>query len=270
MATDPKIQANGDEGKVTFDEAQQAKVNELIQEAMGRAGKEFKDKATQLSADLAAMKKQFDDAAAERDALKTSSITDPSKGKDGDSEKLAQLQAKFDALKTSYDNQRIQLETATTTLKTKDAEVVAAREEAVNTRKTVAIQGAASKIGFVDVSIVQKLVGDRISVDAESGKFVVLNEQGQPTLNAGFDRMGIEEFLTTFAKENPYLVKSRNVGGAGSTHDGRQDLSGNKQYAPEDIFGSKSDARLASKLAKEDKAEYRRLKALAIESGLLR
>jgi hypothetical protein len=47
---------------VTFTEAQQARINEIVREAMGRAGREHRDRAEQLSTENTTLKSQLEEA----------------------------------------------------------------------------------------------------------------------------------------------------------------------------------------------------------------
>lgn len=246
--------------KVEFNEAQQAKVQELIDKAVGRvAGNlrgEYEPKLASLQTELTEAKAAA--KAAKPGAQKTEANAD-----------VAALQAQIDEMKSASRTSKDEIAQWKTEAQTKAREVETAKAESLGIRKDVAITNAASKVNFVNTEVVLKLTKDNIQFDAASGRFIVTSDSGQPRLNAAMEPMSLDEFYTEFAAKNKYLVRGDIVPGTNSSENSRSNLSKNGQYEVKDIFGPKSNSRLANDLAKADPAEYRRLKAIARTAGLV-
>lgn len=277
MSTDDKNQANdktndgnnnNNEGKVTFTDAQQAKVQELIDSAVGRTGAKYKEQVQTLQTQVQELNTNLSQATEKLNKFSTSNNNND---KSGDAkEKVAELEAKlqeFQSVGARHKEEVTRLTTQVTEFKKRAEE---ANSATVTLRKSVAIQQAAAGVGFVDLDAVRTLTENSVVLDKESGQFVVLNENGQPRLNSAMERMTLKEFYSDYAAAKPYLVRSDAKTGAGSTESSRSDVSTNGKYTVEQIFGAKSDARLANDLAKSDKKEYHRLRKIAIEQGLIR
>lgn len=259
------VDANGnpiEDKKVEFSAEQQAKVNDLLKDAMGRAGKEARDKAVTLEADVTSAKAQLAQAQADLAAARTAGDKKEAKGE------VAQLQAAIDEMKRAQQGHLDEKNTLTKRLQDKDAEVTQARQEALNVRKTVAISKAASQINFVNNEVVAKLTESNIQWDADKNRFVVLADNGTQRVNSSYEPMTLEEYYTEFASQNPYLVRGDVKGGTGSSGS-RNDVTRNGKYEVTQIFGSKSNSKLATQLMKENPNEYHRLKAIAIENDVL-
>lgn len=263
MATDAngnEIQANE---KVTFTPEQQARVDAIVKESMGRAGGELRvslekvtAEKTQLEADLAAAKAAVKAAVTplEKKAAK---------------EDVDALNNQIVEMKTIQTTTQTDLERHRKLVQDKDAEIAKAKDETVQVKKQVAIQTAANKAGFVDVNIVSKLTDDLVKFDGTRGRFVVLNEQGTERLNSSYEPMSLEEFYKEYAANNPFLVKSDVKGGAGSSQNTRSNFAGSGKYEVTQIFGKTSNGALANKLAQENPQEYHRMKIVAKEAGII-
>lgn len=263
MATEAEIQALEDAKKVTFTPEQQSKVNELIQDAMGRAGKTAREEAATFKTEL--QKVQTDLAAAQA-ALSNADTKGDKEAAKGD---IAALRSTIDEMKRAQQTHVDETKRLQGLVTSKEEEVKTARSEAINIRKEIAITNAASKVNFVNNEVVTKLTKDSISWDGEKNRFFVVGVDGTPRLNASFDPMSLEEFYTEFAAQNPYLVRGDVKGGVGSKESNRSDVSNNGKYEVKQIFGKDSISRLASQLMKDNPAEYRRLRTIAVASGLL-
>jgi hypothetical protein len=251
----------GDETKVEFTPKQQEKVQELIDKAVGRVANNVRDEFTGQVKTLTA---QLETA---RAALK--SATTPAEKKES-KEDIAALQAKIEEMQNASKTSTADIERYKGIAQAKEKELEAAKADALNVRKEVAITSAATKSAeWVDLDVVRKLTQETIHYEPEKGKWVVLNEKGQPRLNAAMEEMSLAEFFNDFAAKNPYLVKSSIKQGVGSTEASRSALSRSGKFEVSQIFGKASNSALASKLMKEDPAEYRRLKVIAKEAGLL-
>jgi seryl-tRNA synthetase len=256
----------GDEGnkeKVTFTPEQQAKIDELIREAMGRAGKEHKQTADTLVGEVNTLKQQLRDAEAKVASASTK------KEKDAANEDVEALRGQLNEFKNLATQHQQEAERSKKLLVDKDKEIETHKNRALDTQKQFAMRDAASKVNFFDVQNVTKLTGDSISFDSDRSRFVVLNEQGQPRLNSAYEPMSLDEFYQEFAAKNPYMVRGDLKPGVGSTESQRSGLTNNGKYTVEQVFGKGSNSRLANDLAMKDPNEYKRLKAVAKQNGLI-
>lgn len=250
--------------KVTFTPEQQERVNELIRDAMGRAGRDARQEAEQVKARLQEIEGQFTTLRTEYEAIKTAK---PAKTKEGEDE-VAVLRAQIDEIKTAGASREQELNTLREQLKAREKAASEARNEAVQVRKSVAIRDAANKVGFFDLEEVAQLTDKYIRFDEATGRFKVINDDGVDRHNAAFEPMSLEEFYQEYASKKPHLVRTDLRGGVGSTESQRA-ISSDGKYAIEQLFGPKADAAKANKLALENKQEYRRLKELARKAGLI-
>jgi hypothetical protein len=246
--------------KVEFNEAQQAKVQELIDKAVGRVAGNLR---SEYEPKLATLQTELTEAKEAAKAAKTGTQKNEANAD------VAALQAQIDEMKSASRATKDEVTRWQTEAQTKAREVEDAKAEALNIRKDVAITNAASKVNFVNTEVVLKLTKDNIKYDSEKGRFIVLSDSGQPRLNAAMEDMTLDEFYTEFAAKNKYLVRGDIVPGTNSSENTRSNLSKNGQYEVKDIFGPKSNSRLANELAKADPAEYKRLKAIARTAGLV-
>jgi hypothetical protein len=83
--------------------------------------------------------------------------------------------------------------------------------------KDRAITDALSGIPFVNLKQVKVLTGDAIELDADSGNYVVRNEEGQIMMGDDFKPVSLKDYFTKYAELNPHMVRSDVKGGAGST-----------------------------------------------------
>jgi len=77
----------------------------------------------------------------------------------------------------------------------------------------------------------------------------------------------LASLVSQFAAANPHLVRSDVKGGAGSTPAAGQ--PGPERINVRSIFGPGSNASLANRLAQTNMAEYKRLRVIAQQSGLI-
>lgn len=253
-----------DEGKpkkVEFTPEQQERVNELIREKMGEAGRGVRAELDQTKAQLTDLQAKLTEAT---DALKAAKTPAEKKEAKGD---IDQLRSEINELKSVHASVASQLEQARNQIVAKDKEVLAAREETLNVRKSVVMQTAIGKVGFIDPGIVAEVTAKFIKYDGERKRFVVLNEEGGERVDASFAPMSLDDFYQDYAARNPFLVRGDARGGAGSAPS--QGLSNNGKYTVEMLFGPKGDGDLANKVAREDPATYRKLRAVAKERNLV-
>lgn len=252
----PGFNEDGTPIKVSFDEAQQIRVNELIKEAQGRAAKELREEA-------ATAKREATELKARLEALEAEKATQGDKSK---KELDAELRAEMDRVKQVHKDE---IASARKLAEAKEREAQQAAEALTSMKKQIAIQAAASKINFVDVSMVTTLTKDQVKFDPEVGRFIVLNDNGSIRMNASFEPVTLEEFYSDFAASRPYLVRGDMKSGTGSGESSTGSKRYGNNYTAEEIFGPKSNSKEANDLAMKYPKEYQRLKAEAREKGLV-
>lgn len=258
--TQATTQTAGGEGsqKVTFTDEQQAKVEQIVDRAVGRV-------ASNLRTELSAKDQKIADLEAELTKAKESKSSTTPKGE----RKIEDLEATIEEMKRASQARADEAERYKSESQKSARDAESARKEAQDIRKSQVIHTAASKHNFVDLDAVAKLTQEHIQFDSEAGRFVVLNEYGKTRLNAAMEPMSIEEYYNDFASKNKYLVRGDFSGGTGSSESMRSSLSKTGQYEVTDIFGPKSNARLANELALKDYPEYKRLRLIAVQAGLV-
>jgi hypothetical protein len=257
MSTETQTQATPAEvaAKVTFTPEQQSKIEDLIKDAMGRAGKQHQATAEKTKTELDASRTELAAAKAELDQLK---------GSGQSAAAITGQKEEHDRLKAEYDRQLAELKS---TAESRKAEADRNKQEFEALRRTQAIQEATGEIGFYKPSYVSALTEDKIKWDGTRNRFVVLNEHGTERMNSAYEPMSLKEFYQEYASENPFMVKGSTASGSGSTQSAG--LSSNGQFKVEDIFGAKSNTKAANDLARTNINEYHRLKAIAKSGGLI-
>lgn len=81
--------------------------------------------------------------------------------------------------------------------------------------RTSAIVTAAARAKAIDPEDIATLAGRFVAHD-EDGALVVLNEKGQPRLNAKGEPMTVDEFVKQFVDSKPHLKQGTGIAGAGS------------------------------------------------------
>lgn len=246
----------GKPAKVVFSPEQQERVNELIREAMGRAGREHREAAEKAVSELNAAKERLTQLEYEIKSFR--------QGKDNSGNKPSEdFKAEVERIKAAHTEEVSRMKS---TLSEAEKRAAEAEKTMLSVKKQVAIQAAASKINFIDIGVVNKLTEENIQWDPARNRFIVVVD-GKERMNNAFEPMSLDEFYVEFAAKNPFLVRGDARPGTGSTPS--NGVSANGRYKIEDIFGPKSKGALAAKLKREDPAEYRRMKEIARESGLV-
>jgi hypothetical protein len=217
---------------VTFTAEQQAKIDEIVKKAMGRAGKDARE---QLDIERAEKSRLTADLQAAKDALANATNT----------EERDRLAAEVQQLSSELTNEKSMR--------------ITAEQRATTYRRDKFIAEACIAHDFVDVETVAALTEASLAWDEEKLSFTVVNSDATPT-----------EFFTDFAKNKPYLVKSTTKAGSGSGDSSRSGLpTGQQRYKAEDVFGRNSSSKLANDLARRDPQEYKRLKSEARNKKLI-
>lgn len=263
-ATDPsKNGGDPNDTKVTFDEKQQAKVDELIREAMGRAGRDAKREADAVRAELTTLKTDLDAAKSALAGAKTAA----EKKAAGDD--VAALTAQIEEMKRASQGREDEFNRLKSQNQALQSDIQRSKQETLNVRKHQAMIEAASKIPFVDTSVAIKLTEPEVQWDSDHNRWVVMNAAGQPRMNSSYEPMSLEEFYTEFAAKSPYLVRGDLRTGTGSGTNPRPDVSRNGRYEVKQVFGKGSNAKIAMQLKRENPNEYHRLKEIAKQNGVI-
>jgi hypothetical protein len=223
-----------------FSKAQQAKVDEIVKDAMARAGRPFRQRTEQLETELCNLHEEN-----KRLSARVNDLAPPAEQEAERQRELAQYRAQ---------------------LKAKDEESTNYKREAQKIRLESAIQKAANNIGFVSLELVMKDTADLVRYNEEFRRFEVIGKDGNVRLNTRFEPMGLEEFYKAYAAEHPYLVRADARPGTGSSDGGRAPSQGPKL---EELFGKGSNAKLANELAKSDYKLYMKLREQAKAKGLI-
>lgn len=133
-------------------------------------------------------------------------------------------------------------------LRAAQAEVAATREDLKTAAASAALNVAVSKGGFVDPSQAAQLLRESAALT-----------DGTPA--------SLAQLVTGFAASNPHMVRSTVAGGAGSKPS--SGVPAPERISVSAIFGKGSNAALAQSLMTTNRAEYQRLKKIALQSGLL-
>lgn len=265
MPTEAEIQAELDnKEKVTFDARQQEKVNELLREAQGRAGREARQEADTLKVELATLRTDLEAA---KQAVKVAKT--PSEKKEANAD-LEALRLELEEVKSASKAGVAELERLRASNVQKDLEVKSAKTATVETQKAVVLTSEAMKINPFEVDEVVNATKNSVKLNEDTGKWMVVDPNtGQPRLNSSFEPMSLGEFYAEYAAKKPYMVRGTAKAGANSTESTRFDVSGNGRYTVEQIFGPKSSGRDAQALITKDPKEYARLRQIAIDSNLI-
>jgi hypothetical protein len=237
---------------VIFTAEQQAKIDEIVKKAMGRAGKDARE---QLDIERAEKSRLTADLKAAQDALANATNTD-------ERDKLReQIQSISQELESEKQSRR-------------DSE-----NREISYRRSALIAQACLDHDLIDAEIVTGLVENNIMWNPDRKSFDVvtapreISDDDDSDDNSDDDvprETTIAEFFADFAHKKPYLVRSHIRTGSGSGDSSRSGLpTGRQVYKVEDIFGKGSSSQLANRLAQKDPAEYRRMKAEARTKKLI-
>jgi hypothetical protein len=133
-------------------------------------------------------------------------------------------------------------------LRAAQAEVVQTREDLKTAAASAALNAAVSRGGFVDSSQAAQLL------------------KGSAALSDG-TQASLANLVADFAANNPHMVRSTVMGGVGAKPSAG--TAGPERISVSAIFGRSSDARLAMAVMKNSPREYRRLREVARQSGLI-
>lgn len=184
-------QGQGDKDKeFEFTPAQQAKIQELVNQSFGKGAGKAEAKAMARIQELE---------------------TENAKLKGGDKKDGKDQPKTYDeaTLKQLLDQAKGEFEPKLTAAQQRI-------EKLMGHQRSAAIVSAAAKHKAIDPDVVAKLVADSVSFD-EDGRLVVLDEKGQPRLNQKAEPLAVEDHVKQFLAERPFLAQAANAGGAGSS-----------------------------------------------------
>jgi hypothetical protein len=250
----------GNEGKVTFDERQQARLDELIKEAQGRASRDVRS-------ELDSTKKQLSELLSQNEALKAE--TSKAKTSTSGATQTDEVKSLLEEARRASNEAKAEANRLKELAVAKEKEAADARSETLNIRKQIAIQNAATKNRFINLDDVVKLTQENIKWDDSRTRFTVFGDNGTERFNSAIEPMSLDEFYAEYASKHPYLVHGDAKTGAGSSESQRAGLSRSGKYTVEQIFGKTSDGSLANALKRTDPVEYARLKIVARENKLI-
>ena len=261
--TDPTTQE--DVTPTGYTPEQQADINRIIADRVARE----KRAAAALKAEKDALQAQVDSLNSKvEDLTRTAPTTPPTSGKQKDEHELNELTGKVNQLSELVRNKDSEIERAKRLAQENAAAAEKARKDIIEVRKQTAIANAASKANFVNVEVVEAITSKNIKFDEEKNQFVVLNEQGEERIGSDMRPLTLNDYYKEVASNMPYLVKAGFVPGANSSSQ-RNDVSQDGKVSITDIFGPKSNGAKATKLMKDNPAEYHRLRVVAESQGLV-
>jgi hypothetical protein len=224
---------------VTFTPEQQAKIDEIVKKAMGRAGKDARE--------------QLDIERAEKSRLTGELQT-------------AQTALANSVNSTERDELKQQIQTISQELQSEKQSRLDSENREISYRRSALIAQMCVDNDLIDCETVSALTENNLVWNADKKSFdVVDNSIGVDTDDDGIPQeVSLAAFFSNFATKRPYLVKSDARTGSGSGDSSRSGLpTGRQQHKVEDIFGKGSSSKLANDLARTNPQEYRRLKTEA-------
>lgn len=157
--------------------------------------------------------------------------------------------------------QAAELEARVTRAKSELTEVETATQTA---RREATLQDVATKAAFIDPAVGAELLRGHVAwVD---GELRPVNQHGSPLLNGRGEAMTVEEYSRSIAEKNPYLIRGEVRGGIGS-HESRQSAPTGPTL--EEVFGPRSNGRLANELAMRSPKTYQQMRLKARQQGLI-
>ncbi len=252
--------------KVQFTPEQQAKINELIADAQGRAAKDIKAENEQLKAKVS-------EFATIETSLKTK-VEELNKkfGKntnvqDGDEDLTVLKQTIAEQKRVLEEEQRKFESFRSGPFSEKEGRIKQLQQELLDTKRDTVLSQAANQIGFVDVKDVISLTRHMIEWDETRSSFIIKNSDGSPRMNSAMDPMTPQEFYQEYATQKPHLVRADARAGTGGSE--TKVGLGNTTLKIEDVFGAKSSMTAANKLMTENPELYRSMRVKARSLGLI-
>jgi len=260
MPTEAEIQAQAETTKVTFTPEQQAKINDLIREAQGRAASELRASNAELATKQATLQAELDSAKETLKAAKTSTEKNDARAD------IEAIKAEAREAVAKAEQERVRL---ANDLKAAKQREDASRENLEKFKKGQELTKAAGKLPFFDVDMVINNTANNVKWDEASGKYIVVGDHGQARMNAAYEPMGLDEYYQEYAAKNAFLVRGEVKPGTSATANTRFDVSNDGRVPLDQLFGPKSNSVLSNQLALTNKAEWLRLRGVAQDTGLI-
>lgn len=240
----------------------QGQMDEIIRKAQGRAAADVRTALAAEAAKTADLAQKLADAEAALVKAK------PNQRAAGEKD-VAALEAEIAEMKAARQGSVAEADSLRRKVTDAESRAEKSKQEVIAERKNALINGYALKEGFVDLAAVAALSKGNLVWDEANNKFNVLNDEGQPRMNAAFDPMTVDEYFADFAAKRPYLVKGQVRSGTGAEPAGGHGAGSNQRHTVEQIFGKGSSSKLANDLALKNPKEYARLRAEAVAKGIL-
>jgi hypothetical protein len=140
----------------------------------------------------------------------------------------------------------------------------AAEDRQTAAEKRVLLREEAQLADIISPADAARLLG--ANVVHKDGRFVVVDDQGEPRVNDAGEPLQVRDLVREFAAARPYAVRSRTLPGTGSSMNSGGPV---RQPVPlSRLFGPKAEGRLVFELSKDMRA-YREAKARAQAEGLI-
>jgi len=182
-----------DTAKVAFDQAQQNKVEGLINDSYGKG---FNKAKAEAAAEYESKSESMVNAEVEKRLKEVKQSQNKSDKQTGfDQEALDSLLADRDA---KHSEELAKLTDQVGNLKGKD--------------KENALLMAIGKHDTINPEHIMRLIGGNVNID-ESGNPIVVDDNGQPKLNTDLKPMALSEYVTSWLADNPNFLKGSGGGG---------------------------------------------------------
>jgi hypothetical protein len=254
------------EEKIQFTDAQQAYIQTLIDRAVGKAGAPYKKKAEK--ADV--LEQKVTDLSNElEDARKLLKLAKSPADKEEAKESITNLQNELEEVRKAQKNVLSENDNLKKLVLDKEKLVEETNKRMIETRRENRIKLAMRDIPFIDKELVEEWTKKFIQYDPDIDDFYVVSDKGTtPRLNASMQPMTPEEYYHQLAHEKKHWVDGELKFGVGSGESNRSGFGGRK-YTVAEVFKNPGSAKLAMKLKLENRAEYDRVRELAVADGTL-
>ena len=242
-------QTTTQEEPVTFSESQQKAIDRIIQDRLARAARASKAELDAANAKAAEIAEKL----AAKQGTQSANEADP--------------EAQVAEFRRVSEANRAEADAARKAAEAKSLEAKEAHKKLENYQIQSAIERQAELANFIDPSIVVHLVKDKARLN-DDGTVAIIGENNEQRYNNQYKPMSLAEFINEFAESRSYLVRSDVKTGAGSTATAKFN-GGKPQYELAQVFGQKSDSKLALKLSRENMPLYKQMRAEAVAQGLL-
>lgn len=248
------------EESIQFTEAQQKKLNEIIESRLARQGKELKSQNETYKSQIANLTKELEEA---KQAVKEAKTP---------AEKI-EAQDNVDLIKNELDevkrgNKKLQEKEGELLKKLEeyDRKIKEKDHEMIKLRKHTQMQFAINKLPFIDAELTLLATEKFIKYEPDINDFIVVNEKGLQRYNSSGEPMSVDEFYNEYIQQKKHLARSEALSGLGSSE---SKTGGQKRYKIEELFGPTSDPKKTQILKKTDPVRYNEMREQAKEQKLI-